>query len=76
MYMKGIGQRIKPMGKEFIHMLMELNMKANGRTTNNRDKAKKFGLMVPSMLEPIKRVLGFNLIKRKKIRRWNLQLDR
>ena len=45
MFMTEIGKMIKLMGLEYIHILMEQGMKANGRKTNNMEKVLKRGTM-------------------------------
>ena len=45
MFMTEIGKMIKLMGLEYIHILMEQGMKANGRKINNMEKVLKRGTM-------------------------------
>ena len=47
---------IKHMDMVYIHISMELNMKAIGKKINRTGKEKKVGLMVPHMKEIINKV--------------------
>ena len=50
-FIMDFGQMIKLMDMEFINMLMELNMKENGRMTYNMEEVLKLGLMDLNMME-------------------------
>lgn len=45
MYLKVSGIRIKQMGKEFISILMDQDMKENGKMIISMDMVRKFGMM-------------------------------
>lgn len=47
MFMKEIGEMIKPMEMEFIHILTGLSILAIGSMTNNLAMELKFGQMLP-----------------------------
>lgn len=62
LYMKEIGNMIKPMDMEFLFTLTKQDIQANGKMIFNMDMVKKIGLMVQYIKEILKKVKNMDKV--------------